>query len=99
MGVCFMKRAIIIVIDSLGIGAMDDYAEFNDVKTCNTICNVANAVNGLKMPNFEHFGLGNLATIKGIDKIENPIASYGIMKEKKFSFSCSQLTIVLQFQL
>lgn len=77
-----MKRAIIIVIDSLGIGAMDDYAEFNDVKTCNTICNVANAVNGLKMPNFEHFGLGNLATIKGIDKIENPIASYGIMKEK-----------------
>ena len=77
-----MKRAIIIVIDSLGIGAMDDYAEFNDVKTCNTICNVANAVNGLKMPNFEQFGLGNLATIKGIDKIENPIASCGIMKEK-----------------
>ena len=42
----------------------------------------ANAVNGLKMPNFEQFGLGNLATIKGIDKIENPIASCGIMKEK-----------------
>ncbi len=77
-----MKRAIVIVIDSLGIGAMDDYAEFNDVKTCNTICNVAKAVNGLKMPNFEHLGLGNLATIQGINKISNPTASIGIMKEK-----------------
>lgn len=77
-----MKRAIIIVIDSLGIGAAEDYAEFNDVATCNTICNVAKAVNGLSMPNFEHFGLGNLATIKGINKTSEPIASVGIMKEK-----------------
>lgn len=77
-----MKRAIIIVIDSLGIGAAEDYAEFNDVATCNTICNVAKAVNGLNMPNFEHFGLGNLATIKGINKTSEPIASVGIMKEK-----------------
>ena len=42
-----MKRAIIIVIDSLGIGAAEDYAEFNDVATCNTICNVA-GINLLK---------------------------------------------------
>lgn len=77
-----MKRAIIIVIDSLGIGAAEDYAEFNDVATCNTICNVAKAVNGLDMPNFEHFGLGNLATIEGINKTSEPIASVGIMKEK-----------------
>ena len=77
-----MKRAIIIVIDSLGIGAAEDYAEFNDVATCNTICNVAKAVNGLDMPNFEHFGLGNLATIEGINKTSEPIASAGIMKEK-----------------
>ncbi len=77
-----MKRAIIIVIDSLGIGAAEDYAEFNDVATCNTICNVAKAVNGLDMPNFEHFGLGNLATIEGINKTSKPTASVGIMKEK-----------------
>lgn len=77
-----MKRAIIVVIDSLGIGAMDDYAEFNDVKTCNTICNVAKAVCGLKMPNLEKMGLGNLATIEGLNKINKPTASCGIMKEK-----------------
>ncbi|UKI41384.1 MAG: hypothetical protein L6V95_15425 [Candidatus Melainabacteria bacterium] len=34
------------------------------------------------MPNFEHFGLGNLATIEGINKTSEPIASVGIMKEK-----------------
>ena len=65
-----MKRAIIIVIDSLGIGAAEDCAEFNDVKTCNTICNVANFVDGLNMPNFERFGLGNLAAIEGIIKAD-----------------------------
>lgn len=76
-----MKRAIIIVIDSLGIGAAEDCAEFNDVKTCNTICNVANFVDGLNMPNFERFGLGNLAAIEGINKTSKPTASVGIMKE------------------
>ena len=33
------KRAIVLVIDSLGIGAMDDCAEFGDEKTCNTLKN------------------------------------------------------------
>ena len=31
------KRAIIIVIDSMGIGAMDDAVEFNDDNTVNTL--------------------------------------------------------------
>lgn len=35
------KRAIIIVIDSMGIGAMDDAVEFNDDNTVNTLCNLA----------------------------------------------------------
>ena len=34
------KRAIIIVIDSMGIGAMNDCAEFGDIKECNTLKNV-----------------------------------------------------------
>ena len=31
------KRAIIIVIDSMGIGALPDCAEFGDSEKCNTL--------------------------------------------------------------
>lgn len=76
-----MKRAIVIVIDSMGIGAMEDCIDYGDSFECNTLCNVAKSVNGLKTPNFYKLGLGNLANIKGIDKNPNAIAQYGIMNE------------------
>ena len=34
------KRAIIIVIDSMGIGALPDCKEFGDTEKCNTLKNV-----------------------------------------------------------
>ena len=76
-----MKRAILIVIDSMGIGAMPDCREYGDIPECNTLCNVAKSVNGLKAPNFFNLGLGNLAEVQGIEKNPNAIAQYGIMKE------------------
>jgi len=77
-----MKRAIIIVIDSMGIGAMPDYAEFNDVKECNTLKNVCSANKGLNLPNFEKIGLGNIQDFEGIKRVENPIGQYGTLQEK-----------------
>ncbi len=76
-----MKRAIVIVIDSMGIGALPDCEEYGDTKECNTLCNVAKYSGGLNVPNLYKFGIGNLANIEGIDKNPNPIAQYGIMKE------------------
>ncbi len=76
-----MKRAILIVIDSMGIGAMPDCKEYGDVPECNTLCNVAKAVGGLNAPNLCKLGLGNLAEIKGINKNPNAIGKWGIMKE------------------
>lgn len=76
-----MKRAILIVIDSMGCGAMPDCKDYGDIPECNTLVNVANAVKGLNVPNFTRFGLGNLMNICGVDKNDNPIAQYGIMKE------------------
>ena len=77
-----MKRAIIVVIDSMGIGAMPDHGEFNDVAECNTLKNVCEYNNGLKVPNLEKMGLGNIQDFKGIAKTDNPIAQYGTMQEK-----------------
>ena len=76
-----MKRAIVIVIDSMGCGAMKDCADYGDVMECNTLCNVAKANDGLNAPNFYSLGLGNVGEVQGIPKNLNAIAQYGIMKE------------------
>lgn len=77
-----MKRAIIIVIDSMGTGAMPDCREFNDTPECNTLKNVCEFNSGLNVPNMEKMGLGNIQDYKGIKKVENPTAQYGTMEEK-----------------
>ena len=77
-----MKRAIILVIDSMGIGAMPDCREFNDVPECNTLRNVCEFNNGLNVPTLEKMGLGNIQDFKGIKPVENPIAVYGTLVEK-----------------
>lgn len=76
------KRAIIVVIDSMGIGAMPDSLEFGDDSTVNTLCNLAKASGGLNVPNFEKMGLGNIKNIEGVKKTNYPTAEYGIMKAK-----------------
>ena len=76
-----MKRAIVIVIDSMGIGAMPDCMEFNDVAECNTLKHVCEFNNGLNVPTLEKMGLGNIQDFKGISPVQNPIAQYGTMKE------------------
>lgn len=76
-----MKRAIVVVIDSMGCGAMKDCADYGDVPECNTLGNVACAAGGLNAPNFGRLGLGNIGRIKGIEKNPSAIGQYGIMKE------------------
>ena len=77
-----MKRAIIIVIDSMGIGAMEDCREFNDVPECNTLKHVCEFNDGLNVPNLSKMGLGNIQDFKGIARTANPTAQYGTMIEK-----------------
>lgn len=77
-----MTRAIIMVIDSMGIGAMPDCHEFNDVPECNTLKHVCEFNKGLNVPNLEKMGLGNLQDFEGIKKVENPIATYATLVEK-----------------
>ena len=76
-----MKRAIILVIDSMGCGAMADCKDYNDVPECNTLCNVAKANKGLNIPTMQKMGIGNLGDVMGVPKEEKTIAQYGIMQE------------------
>jgi phosphopentomutase len=74
------RRATVIVLDGLGAGHAPDAAEFGD-EGSNTLGNTANAVDGLKAPNLQALGLGNIGEIKGIAPADSPGASYGLMVE------------------
>ena len=71
-----------IVVDSMGCGAMNDAVEYGDDLSCNTIANLANTTGGLSVKNLEKMGLGNILDIKGVNKVENPTADFGILKMK-----------------
>ena len=77
-----MKRAIVIVVDSMGCGALPDAMEFDDDLTVNTLQNLANTTGGLNIPNLEKMGFGNIIDIKGVNKTSTPNADYGILKMK-----------------
>ena len=77
-----MKRAIIMVIDSMGIGAMPDCEEFGDIKECNTLRNVCAFNKGLDVPSLELLGLGNIQDFEGINRTATPIGQYGTLREK-----------------
>ncbi|MGI5879273.1 MAG: phosphopentomutase [Syntrophomonadaceae bacterium] len=75
------KRVILIVLDSVGIGEMPDSCKYGD-EGCNTLVNTARAVGGLKTPNLQQLGIGNITLIDGIAAVESPQAAYGKMKEQ-----------------
>lgn len=75
-----INRIITIVLDSVGIGEAPDAAAFGDVGS-HTLGNIAQAVGGLKLPNMEKMGLGNIAILDGIKPQLQPSAAYGKMAE------------------
>jgi len=75
-----MKNFHIIVLDGVGVGELPDAHLYND-EGSNTLGNMAKHLGGITLPNLEKLGLGNIIDIKGISKIDKPIASYGKMAE------------------
>ncbi|WP_107727601.1 phosphopentomutase [Desmospora activa] len=69
----------LIVLDSVGIGALPDAEKFGDVGV-HTVGNIAK-VRGLKLPNLASLGLFNIEPVTGNDPVEHPRAHYGKMAE------------------
>ena len=72
-----MKRAAIIVLDGVGIGACPDQATYGDAGS-DTLGNVARAVGGLRLPNLERLGLGKCRSIPGLALGVSPSAAFGV---------------------
>ena len=75
------RRVILIVMDSVGIGEMPDAWEYGD-KGSNTLGNISEAIGGLKIPNLEALGIGNIVAIPFIPPTAKPLANYGKMATK-----------------
>jgi len=78
-------RAFLLVIDSFGIGALPDAAQYGDAGS-NTAVHIGRAVGGAKWPVLTRFGIGNAAKLLGEDLPgaavqDAPAASFGVMRE------------------
>ncbi|MFA5006813.1 MAG: phosphopentomutase [Candidatus Izemoplasmatales bacterium] len=67
------KRIFLIVMDSVGCGAMPDAAKFGDVGA-DTIGNLSRATRGIHLPTLQSFGYGNLTAIEGVPPTASPRA-------------------------
>jgi phosphopentomutase len=74
------KKAILIVLDSVGIGELPDAGSYGD-KGANTISHVARAVNGLKVPHLIELGLGNIEGADGLQRAGTAQGCFGKMTE------------------
>lgn len=73
-------RAIVVVLDSVGVGALPDAGAYGDAGS-NTLGNTARAAGGLSMPNLGSMGLGNVTEVLGVPPVESPLASWGRCSE------------------
>lgn len=74
------KRIFTIVIDSLGIGAMEDSEQFGDVGV-NTLAHISEKMESFHIPNLQKMGISNLCSLKQVPPVENTIGYYGKLRE------------------
>jgi phosphopentomutase len=76
-----IDRVVLIVLDSVGIGALPDAAEFGD-EGADTLGHVAALRGGLSLPHLGRLGLGNIVPVAGVAPSPAPLASWGRMAER-----------------
>ncbi|HZK25418.1 MAG TPA: phosphopentomutase [Oscillospiraceae bacterium] len=76
-----MKRVIMVVLDSVGVGELPDASFYGDAGS-NTLAHTAQAVGGLQLPWLQSLGLGCITEIAGVPCSGQPRAAYGKMAER-----------------
>jgi len=72
------RRAAIVVLDGVGIGAAPDADRYGDVGS-DTLGNVSRAIGGLQLPQLEEVGLGNVAPLSGMRWRDDAAGAWGLM--------------------
>ncbi len=74
-----MKRAVILILDGVGIGEAPDAAAYGDAGS-DTLGNVARACGGLQLPRLERLGLGNIRPLQGLARRGDAAGAWGTMR-------------------
>ena len=74
------RRVIVIVLDSLGVGALPDAQEYGDADS-NTLLHLSQAVGGIHLPCLEKIGLGEVCPFLGRQPSRQPVGVFGRLKE------------------
>jgi len=74
-----VKRAVILILDGVGIGQAPDAGDYGDVGS-DTLGNVARASGGLRLPNLERIGLGNIRSLEGVARRSDAAGAWGSMQ-------------------
>lgn len=74
-------RIFVIVMDSLGIGAMPDSERFGDAGV-NTLRHISESVESLEIPNLRKLGLANLCPLRQAEPEENPLGYHAALREQ-----------------
>ncbi len=69
------KRIFTVVMDSLGVGAMPDAADYGDVGT-DTLGHISQSRDTFEIPNLQKLGMANLHPLKQVEAVENPMGYY-----------------------
>lgn len=75
-----LKRAILIVLDGVGVGENPDAAAYGD-EGASSLEHCSQAIGGLELPNLGRIGLGNITPILGTPPTEQASGAYGRMAE------------------
>lgn len=75
-----INRVFVIVMDSLGVGAMPDSEKFGDVGV-NTLGHISESVDTFEIPNLRKMGMANITPLKQVAAVEKPLGYYGKLKE------------------
>ena len=74
------KRIFTIVVDSLGIGAMEDSEKFGDIGV-DTLGHISESVETFNIPNLQKLGMANLHPMKNVKPVDKPLGYFMEMNE------------------
>lgn len=74
------KRVFVIVLDSLGVGAMEDADAYGDANT-DTLGHISETVDNFCIPNLQNLGLANLHSMKQVAAVEKPLGYHAFLHE------------------
>jgi phosphopentomutase len=74
------KRIFTIVVDSMGVGEMNDSKTYGDVGV-NTLGHISESVDTFNIPNLQKLGLANITKLKQVKSIDKPLGYYTKLKE------------------